>query len=708
MNRCSFKSKYWNDLQEEREFECENITHSESDECIFHDKHFLDNEENHKIIVEAFHQKIEEYLLDINDKPLFCIGYHLFDINIQGKEFLKSVYFNQATIRGTLIISSNFISHLSFRDAEFSGEGNVDFRGAQFSGDGDVDFTGAKFSGDGDLDFKNVKFSGDGGVLFEGAEFSGKGYVIFNGAEFSGDGGVDFTGAMFLKKDRVLFAAAKFSGEGLVDFSRAEFPGEEDVIFEGAEFSGRVGVLFEGTEFSGKGNVDFRGAKFSGEEGVQFNYAKFSGEGDVIFEGAEFSGDGGVDFQEVKFLKKGNVYFHRTKFLKKGNVYFSDAKFSGEGNVYFSDAEFSGKGHVDFRGAEFSGEGNVYFSDANFSGEGSVYFSDANFSREGNVDFTRAKFLKEGGVHFIDTQFRKEGGMYFSDAKFFGVTYFIRCKFDCEVYFVRTNFISPNEVRFGTDNLSNVSFLNSDITRIFFDESSRFGHSESEKQSERFKIFDERRFEKCIMKSENETNLNLEKQGLSLGSMLTSYRNLRENYEFRLRYEEAGQFFIREMEMRRVYREKFSTSEKKDIPKENNWFIQKFSLTGLYYHLSRYGESISRPIILGVIIVGLSTLFWLIQNNPTGEPFIPNISNNKLDIAKTSVDNFINYSQISNNTHILKAFERSLADFLPLLSMPSDTKIGIIDFIVKIVGGGLTFVLLGVALRRKFERKYTR
>jgi hypothetical protein len=34
-----------------------------------------------------------------------------------------------------------------------------------------------------------------------------------------------------------------------------------------------------------------------------------------------------------------------------------------------------------------------------------------------------------------------------------------------------------------------------------------------------------------------------------------------------------------------------------------------------------------------------------------------------------------------------------------LLSMPSDTKIGIIDFIVKIVGGGLTFVLLGVALR---------
>jgi hypothetical protein len=33
------------------------------------------------------------------------------------------------------------------------------------------------------------------------------------------------------------------------------------------------------------------------------------------------------------------------------------------------------------------------------------------------------------------------------------------------------------------------------------------------------------------------------------------YRNLRENYEFRLRYDEAGKFFIREMELKRKYRE---------------------------------------------------------------------------------------------------------------------------------------------------------
>ena len=38
------------------------------------------------------------------------------------------------------------------------------------------------------------------------------------------------------------------------------------------------------------------------------------------------------------------------------------------------------------------------------------------------------------------------------------------------------------------------------------------------------------------------------------------YRNLRENYEFRLRYDEAGKFFIKEMELKRRYREEKNTS----------------------------------------------------------------------------------------------------------------------------------------------------
>ena len=55
----------------------------------------------------------------------------------------------------------------------------------------------------------------------------------------------------------------------------------------------------------------------------------------------------------------------------------------------------------------------------------------------------------------------------------------------------------------------------------------------------------------------------------------------------------------------------------------------------------------------------------------------------------------------------MKAGERSLADFLPLLSLGGDIKVGLIDYIIKIVGGAVTFGLIAIDLRRRFERKYT-
>jgi hypothetical protein len=102
-----------------------------------------------------------------------------------------------------------------------------------------------------------------------------------------------------------------------------------------------------------------------------------------------------------------------------------------------------------------------------------------------------------------------------------------------------------------------------------------------------------------------------------------------------------------------------------------------------------------------VIIVFLSALFWVTQSNPILEPhFDPSLE------ATTST--FVGFREFRNDTQWLKAFERSFADFLPLLSLGGEIKVGIIDYIIKIVGGVLTFGLLAIALRRKFERKYTR
>ena len=77
--------------------------------------------------------------------------------------------------------------------------------------------------------------------------------------------------------------------------------------------------------------------------------------------------------------------------------------------------------------------------------------------------------------------------------------------------------------------------------------------------------------------------------------------------------------------------------------------------------------------------------------------------------AHTPYSNFTGLSyNITNHIQLLTAFQRSLADFVPLLSLPGDIKVGVVDYIIKIVGGALTFGLLAIVLRRKFERKYTR
>jgi hypothetical protein len=180
-----------------------------------------------------------------------------------------------------------------------------------------------------------------------------------------------------------------------------------------------------------------------------------------------------------------------------------------------------------------------------------------------------------------------------------------------------------------------------------------------------------------------------------------------------MRYDEAGQFFIREMELKRKYREIPSKGEDSNLEiKQNNWFRRNlFSLTGWYYHLSRYGEDLLRPTLAGVVIVLLSTLFWLLQSNPTFEPSLSAIECNP-DVISNATRNetskFIGLCKhgSGNHTHWLKAFERSIAGFIPLLPLGGDIKVGVIDYVIKIVGGAVVFALIAVALRRRFERKY--
>jgi hypothetical protein len=55
-----------------------------------------------------------------------------------------------------------------------------------------------------------------------------------------------------------------------------------------------------------------------------------------------------------------------------------------------------------------------------------------------------------------------------------------------------------------------------------------------------------------------------------------------------------------------------------------------------------------------------------------------------------------------------KALERSIADFINLLPLGTKIEVGLLDYVVKILAGSLTFGFIAKALGRKFERKYTR
>ena len=135
--------------------------------------------------------------------------------------------------------------------------------------------------------------------------------------------------------------------------------------------------------------------------------------------------------------------------------------------------------------------------------------------------------------------------------------------------------------------------------------------------------------------------------GMKLNRVLGIYRNLRENYEYRMRYDEAGKFFIREMELKRNYREvssvpcfrqyrwklakRLNKFFRKKVESDSNldsnlteskviyngWLRRNLSLTGIYHFFFIYGESLRRPFIFLLLpLFIISTSYMLIRNPP--------------------------------------------------------------------------------------------
>lgn len=143
-----------------------------------------------------------------------------------------------------------------------------------------------------------------------------------------------------------------------------------------------------------------------------------------------------------------------------------------------------------------------------------------------------------------------------------------------------------------------------------------------------------------------------ELKDLTLDNVLTVYRNLRENYDYYMKYEESGNFFLNEMRLKR-----------KTLPKLSGEKI----VMSLYKTLALYGESYIRPILALIAIMMTSFFIRLYAHQ-----FDPNVI---FDELLKSIDLF-GPGSVSGSIDII---ERLTA--IPILGM------------------------LIVALRRKLERR---
>jgi hypothetical protein len=168
----------------------------------------------------------------------------------------------------------------------------------------------------------------------------------------------------------------------------------------------------------------------------------------------------------------------------------------------------------------------------------------------------------------------------------------------------------------------------------------------------------------------------------TIGNIIAIYRNLRENFEYRLRYDKAGEFFIREMELKRNYRDDRTNYKFRNTNgiRARNIILRNISMTGLYYRLSKYGHDFIRPSIFGAIVIMLSIVF-----------------------TSGLYNSFLFLVPLNNATfqNIEDATERSITTFIQFRGEQLIWQ----DYIIKALGI-LTLGLLAIPLRRRFERKF--
>lgn len=340
-----------------------------------------------------------------------------------------------------------------------------------------------------------------------------------------------------------------------------------------------------------------------------------------------------------------NLIFNRCDFMS--GISFAHTVF--EHLVQFNAVKFCPKAKFNFPGS--------MFKDIHIVGSS---IAECNFDF---VELTRAKFInnsfmgnismidaKLNNCDFIDTIFKQR--VRFIASKFSGCS-FKNITFHNGGTFESAIFDFNKKSNMDTD-LTDISFLDADISGIRFRDHTRW----DEKYGHR--IYDVRTFY---------SDPNPDRFVSTLGVL----RSLRDNYEYHLMYHDAGQFFAEEMELRRMY------SLRKGKMSHHSVLHQTFSLTGLYYWICGYGESLKRVGLWMALLFGASFAYFALSADPQPESTTSNAAAGALEKA---------------GIHM----KRTLAAFFPLGGgdLP--------DYVVRATSVPLLGTMF-IVIRRRLERK---
>jgi hypothetical protein len=665
---------------------------TEDGKCLFHSSSKKD--------AKGFEKAFLTFISNENrnsGKVIDCTGFVFQDFAPEGKWHVgKSILFDNAIFSGNTELNLMFTKDVSFDHSRFLD--NVDFTRSEFL---DIAiFSGAEFNGS--VRFNNVKFKHI--VDFSDASF-GK-MAWFDHVEFSGD--TIFRKTTF--KENANFFMSKFRDEAFFPrsvfsqnchFFKAEFL--QDADFSNVEFMGKASFTdavftqlakFSMTKFSGK--TDFSGCRFKSETAYDnaaflntagFQHAEFNG--DTVFSEAEFS-DIAI-LQDARFL--GDTFFGQVQFLKEvdfDNAVFDKlADFFGArflGNSGFRLCQFGGRvGFADAKFALAADFGQSHFlASADFEGSvflGLTHFSNVRFAETAvfkrtkigqYLSFERAVFAGDGyfqDLDFLESENQAGAALNFGSVVIRSadsVRFEGRGEKPLDLSRTRFAFTDTNMIRF-----LNVTFSNSKTVEGLGWRNRFVLWLANKSLNEHVRIYDEENvLEECAQKRIDDPRT-MKFRTLKWEHVGAIYKGLRESYERSLKYDEAGQFHIREMEARRY------AAGQKGSSRFGKWNRRNLSILNVYRWLSLYGESYRLTAIwIASTVFFFAVLRWLLNAS---------LDDDIVSILSSLVDS------LGEN------LSRSVLAFLQL---KSDTTIDLLERIA----GGILVILFGMALHRNFKR----